>query len=191
MEVRPPKGDQTRPTSSKVRAAVFNSLAVIVQDSECLDLFAGSGALGFEAISRGARSVLFNDFAASAHEILKLHVVEAQGRLRKQGLVSPNIELWKREADQAIAELVAKNLHFDIIFCDPPYQWGQTWIPAALNNMALLLREGGRLVIETDEIGSVATTLAAEASQLEVVRNRRYRDTILLTLCYNQAATKD
>jgi 16S rRNA (guanine966-N2)-methyltransferase len=114
-----PEDDSIRPTSDKVRAAVFDILthgdaAVTFEGARVLDLFAGTGALGFEAISRGAASCLFIDESAAARGIIRANI-EAFG-------LTGVTRLFRRDATKlgpagAFAD-------FDLVFLDPPYGKG-------------------------------------------------------------------
>jgi 16S rRNA (guanine966-N2)-methyltransferase len=114
-----PKDQATRPTSDRVREALFNILEHGVEDfylegARVLDLFAGTGALGLEALSRGAKYCLFIDNAASARGIIRTNV-EA---LHLTGIT----KVWRRDAgDLGPAGNVEA---FDLVFADPPYAQG-------------------------------------------------------------------
>jgi 16S rRNA (guanine966-N2)-methyltransferase len=114
-----PKGLNTRPTSDRVREALFNVLehgapAVDFEGARVLDLFAGSGALGLEALSRGARYCLFIEDDAGARGAIRRNV-EAMG-------LTGITKIWRRDATKLGP---AGNLApFDLIFCDPPYGKG-------------------------------------------------------------------
>ncbi len=98
-----------RPTSARIRETLFNWLASTIEGSTCLDLFAGTGALGFEALSRGAREVVFVEKTARAAAALEecVKVLEATGALIHQV--------------DAISYLKSEPEPFDIVFLDPPF----------------------------------------------------------------------
>lgn len=109
-----PKGDLIRPTPDKVKGAIFNILSENVADSTVIDLFAGSGALGIEALSRGAKKVFFGDFDKASINLVKknldhLDYTEAKG------------EVIYGHYDEVLKEIKEKA---DIIFLDPPYDKG-------------------------------------------------------------------
>ena len=108
-----PRGMETRPTSDRLRETLFNVLAPRMEGSIFLDLFAGSGAVGIEAISRGAREAVFVENAEPAMKAIR------------QNLASFNIRggysLEQRSAQAALKRLTAANRSFDTIFLDPPY----------------------------------------------------------------------
>lgn len=112
-----PHGLATRPTSDKVRAAMFDVLAgrgIAVEGARVLDLFAGAGALGLEAISRGARFCLFIETSATARGVIRTNA-ESLG-------VGGLTKLWRRDATRlGRCEPMAP---FDLVFADPPYGKG-------------------------------------------------------------------
>src|SRR5579863_8184125 len=111
QRVTAPKGRRTRPTSSKVREALFTMLGKRIDGARVLDLFAGSGTLGFEAMSRGAGSVVFIDNDAAAVMSIRRNAVrllDDPGRWR----------IMPMTASRALRTLRGS---FDIVFVDPPY----------------------------------------------------------------------
>ncbi len=112
LPLKVPQGD-TRPTTDRVREALFSMLGGLVPGARVLDLFAGSGALGLEALSRGAASALFIEHHRAAANILR-------GNLQKTRL---NDSATVREMDvfRALASLARAGEVFDLIFADPPY----------------------------------------------------------------------
>jgi len=114
-----PRGAETRPTSERVREALFNILAHGIEDfniegARVMDLFAGTGALGLEAISRGARFCQFVDESAEARGIIRRNADE----LGAIGLA----KIWRRDATKLGP--CAPQTPFDLVFIDPPYGKG-------------------------------------------------------------------
>lgn len=142
MLVAPP-GDSTRPTADRAKEGLFNILAATEQTigARFLDLFCGSGAIGIEALSRGAAEAVFVDYDAAA-------IKAARANLAKTRL--PNAEVLQMTAEAAIARLSAQNRSFDVIFLDPPYDSGL--LPQTLEQItqAGILAEGGVIIAETD-----------------------------------------
>ncbi len=162
-----PEGRSTRPTTDRVREAVFNILehadfAPPLAGARVLDAFAGSGALGLEAASRGARFVLFVDTDARARGVIRANV-EALG-------LSGITKIWRRDATRM--GRCAPMKPFDVVFLDPPY--GRGMGTAALRALA----EGGWM-----EDGALAVVEEEAHSPLEVpdgfelADRRRYGDT--------------
>jgi len=105
-----------RPTQAKVRQAVFNALARAVKGARVLDLFAGSGALGLEALSRGARETVFIERDRRSLAVLARNV-DALG-------CGPSSRLFLKNTGLALAILAKKDRTFDIVLADPPYHKG-------------------------------------------------------------------
>ncbi len=167
----PPKGSATRPTSDKVRQALFNvlehAIGVDFDGARVLDLFAGSGALGLEALSHGAKFCCFIDDAASARACIHKNV-EALG-------LTGAAKIWRRDATR-LGEAGTLS-PFDLVFCDPPYGkgLGEKALGAAL--------EGGWL--KPDSIAVLEERADAEIELPEgfrVLETRTYGDTQLLIL---------
>jgi len=131
----PPKDDAIRPTGDRVKETVFNVIQFRVGGSRVLDLFSGSGALGIEALSRGADEVVFVDNSLSAVNLIKRNLERVEGKHSV------------RHCDYKDA-LIAQSGKFDIIFIDPPYQsgLGERAVDLILANG--LLSDGGVIVFE-------------------------------------------
>ena len=107
--LRIPPQEGLRPTADRVRETLFNWLAPVIDGARCLDLFAGSGALGFEAASRGAREVVMIERAAPVIRVLRAH---------RQALEATAVRLVQADA---LRWLAAPGQPFDIVFLDPPF----------------------------------------------------------------------
>jgi len=133
------KASSARPTSEKVREALFSILYDRIEDAQCLDLFTGSGCIGLEALSRGAASVVFADRDRKAIQALK----ENLERFR----VDPaSYHLHIGDYDAVAAELAKKEERFDFIYLDPPYDAG--YYESALGWASKLLKDTGIVVAE-------------------------------------------
>lgn len=108
------EGRNTRPTMDKVKEGIFNSLHEV--SGIALDLFAGSGALGIEALSRGMDKVIFVDQNFKAVKVIK-------SNLKQLDLLAQS-EVYKNNADRALKALAKREIQFDYIFLDPPYKKG-------------------------------------------------------------------
>ena len=114
-----PRGMDTRPTQDKVRESLFNILQWQVQDRTVLDMFAGSGALGLEALSRGAKFAVFVDSARQAAAIVQANADKLGFHDRAKVLQAD----WRA----AVTRLASQGEHgFDLIFMDPPYKMENT-----------------------------------------------------------------
>ena len=114
----------TRPTLAKTREALFSMLQGSVQGADVLDLFAGSGALGIEAVSRGARSAVLCDHAAEAARAIRANIA-ALG-------IPDRVTFLKTRWEGALDRLEAEGRSFDLIFLDPPYAMPLPPVMAAL-----------------------------------------------------------
>jgi len=125
--LRAPPGSTTRPTADRVREAIFDMVGSLVElrGATVADLFAGSGAMGIEALSRGARAVVFIDRAASALRTVRSNLAAAGLAPAPATIVRADVLAWlSREA----AQTVRPPQRFDLALCDPPYAfvaWGE------------------------------------------------------------------
>ncbi len=131
-----PEGADIRPTPDRVRETLFNWLGGRVQGARCLDLFAGSGALGLEALSRGASHVSFIDCAEAVVRELRLRLAEWQATDARV------------ERSDALAFLEAGGQPFDIVFLDPPFAAGLLAQAAARLSQHGWLRPGALIYLE-------------------------------------------
>ena len=133
-----PQGVQTRPTADRVREAIFNVLAPHIAEARVLDLFAGTGALGLEALSRGAQEAVFIEQNKRTFAILQKNII-------KTGF-NAQCQTYLGDCRQMVASLSGA---FDIVFLDPPYNrgWLGMTIPALMKTG--LLATYTVLVVET------------------------------------------
>lgn len=110
-----PSGDQTRPTSDKIRGSLFNILNGWIEDAEVLDLFGGTGALALEALSRGAARAVIADTSRSAIDAIRRN---AQSVLKDE--LEARAQILKMDYRSVISGL--KGRKFDLVFLDPPYR---------------------------------------------------------------------
>lgn len=164
--IRTPRGRGVRPTLDRVREAIFDVLRDRVRGARVLDLFAGSGALGLEALSRGAAHATFCDAAARP-------VQAVRDNARRLGFPPSAVRVLPMPAHQAIRRLAGEGDHFDVAFVDPPYEsllYDETLLALAVSG---LVAPGGVVVVEHGrrrEVGAVYGGLHA-------VRRRRYGET--------------
>lgn len=114
-----PKGDTTRPATDAARQAIFSSLGETVQGATILDMFAGTGAYGLEAASRGATRVVFAEIDRRAFACLKKNATNVLGALRANGAFAT---LETLSTDCMRLPKILENAKFDIVFADPPYR---------------------------------------------------------------------
>jgi 16S rRNA (guanine966-N2)-methyltransferase len=174
----PVKG-RTRPTAAKVREAVFNILGPAVVGVKVLDLFAGTGALGIEALSRGAAAAVFVEDNPEAVKALRrnLENLELQGQTR----------VWPLSVTMALKKLAGQSERFGLAFLDPPYGGGEA--VTALKGLASLdlLLTGAQVVVEH----SRRETLPEESGHLRRLKVRRYGDTQVAFYLQEEAAQEE
>jgi len=107
-------GNTTRPTTDKVKEALFNMIGPYFDGGIGLDLFAGSGGLGLEALSRGLDKVIFIDRESKAIQVIQENI--------KTCKFEEQAEVYRNDADRALKALIKRDLCFDYIFLDPPYK---------------------------------------------------------------------
>lgn len=161
-----PKGRNTRPTADRVKEAIFSVLAERIIDAEILDAFAGSGALGLEALSRGAASAVFIDKDRSAAAAVEKNIA---------ALGFANAKLYLGNAGSLLKKLKAadKISGFDIVFLDPPYNRGLLSEMFDIIKDQCLLKPNGIVVAETTAKDS-ELQLSAD---WDVITSRVYGDT--------------
>ena len=152
----------TRPTLDRVKESLFNILQNQIKNSVVLDLFAGSGALGIEALSRGAAKAYFCDTNRDAINVIKEN-------LNKTRLTS-KAEVLNVDYKKALNNI---NESFDLIFLDPPYKLdiAVDALKSIINNN--LLKSEGIIVIETDEIDRDINELY-NLSEIDIIDKRKY-----------------
>lgn len=151
MQLASPDGATTRPTASRIREAVLNSLQAQLPDARFLDLFAGSGAVGIEAVSRGASGCIFVERDRHALTALKKNVAEVERRAGKQEL-SVDLAIIADDVKNVMERLEKQGRTFDIIWADPPYSDTIDYLAMILTK-AIKLCPDGQVVIESgDEI---------------------------------------
>jgi 16S rRNA (guanine(966)-N(2))-methyltransferase RsmD len=112
--LKAPKGFAVRPTPDLVRQAVFNSLAARVAGAAVLELFAGTGALSLECLSRGAAHCVCVEKSSRHAEFIRRNLAVAR-------LPNARLDLWTGDAFAAVARMAREGRQFDLIFADPPY----------------------------------------------------------------------
>ncbi|MCP4476414.1 MAG: 16S rRNA (guanine(966)-N(2))-methyltransferase RsmD [Gammaproteobacteria bacterium] len=135
-----PQVDSVRPTPDRIRETLFNWLAPDIIGANCLDLFSGSGALGWEALSRGAESVIFVERSRQVFNHL-----QKNGQLLKcerAQFFCQNVLTWLAHCDA--------DKPFDIIFADPPFYKGLAEKSVAIIQQRCLLKKGGYLYVEVE-----------------------------------------
>ena len=163
-----PKDVKVRPTQDRVREALFNVIREIVPGSRALDLYAGSGALGLEALSRGAHSLIFVDNNIKCVRIIK-------DNLSFLGEAAGRAQVFKLNAGKAIDGFKEKRVKFDIIFLDPPY--GRELAKNCLIKIDAcdILAKHGFVIAEH----FMKDEMPEKTDNLRLFKEKKYGDTIL------------
>ena len=166
------EGDNTRPTLDRVKEALFSKINFEIQDATMLDLFAGSGALGLESLSRGARKIFLCDNSIEAIRIINQNVEKTKTK--------DKVSLLHMDYRKALQELKDKNIKVDIVFLDPPYktEFAEEAANYIVNNE--LLNKDGFIVLETDDNDKILNNL--DNSLLEIREIKKYGRVYLLFL---------
>jgi 16S rRNA (guanine966-N2)-methyltransferase len=155
-----PKGLETRPTSDRVRENVFNIVAPWVEGARVLDLYAGSGAMGLEALSRGASAAVFLEAEPQAIRAIERNLE----KLRLTGA-----RVVRLDAITGLAQEAASGRKYDLVLADPPYS--MTDYDALARYLPLVLSEDGLVVLES------AAKTEPELAGLAVRSTRKYGST--------------
>jgi 16S rRNA (guanine(966)-N(2))-methyltransferase RsmD len=157
-----PPGATTRPTSDRVREALFSILGPRVEEAAVLDLFAGSGALGLEALSRGAADVTFVDSAPAALRALRANL-EALGA---------DAEVVRADAVRWLRTASCRGRQYSLVFLDPPYRRAATLGAALSDVLPPVLGTDALVVSESDRRAPLELTIPT-------IDERRYGDTLI------------
>ena len=170
------KGAKVRPTLDRVRESLFNQVGEEIADARFLDLFAGSGAIGIEALSRGAGEVVFVEINPKAQAVIyqnlaKCRFLDSESEVKK---LKPWI-LLKSKALHALKVLAERQHQFDLVYIDPPYAenlYEETLLALAHSS---LLAESAQVIAEHHH----KTVLQENYDKLELIKNRQIGDTCL------------
>lgn len=159
LKLTPPVNLDIRPTLDRVKQAVFNVIQFKVAGAVVLDLFAGSGAIGIECISRGSREVIFNDCCIDACNLIRENCLKAG--------IKPI--LYNSNSINLLERLYDDNKKFDIIFLDPPYESGNGIIAIDFITKNDLLFAGGVIVYE-----HIAEKEYVITKENYIIKNKKY-----------------
>lgn len=172
-QLKAPRGLATRPTADRVKESVFNILGDIVIDAHVLDIFAGTGNLGLEALSRGATAAVFIDNSTESIDIIKANAERTK--------LTARTEIYKNDVTRALDKFVQNDRSFDLIFCDPPYNQGLIQIVLDRIENHSLLKPKGILVIEHSKHEKITD----DWNNLQLRRVERYGETLVSFLLHN------
>ncbi|QOY34354.1 16S rRNA (guanine(966)-N(2))-methyltransferase RsmD [Anaerobacillus isosaccharinicus] len=158
-------GHTTRPTTDKVKESIFNIIGPFFDGGQGLDLYAGSGGLGIEALSRGMEKFVFVDQNPKAIEIVQLNLNACR--------FEEKAELYRNDAKRALKAVAKRGIKFDVIFLDPPYAKQRLEDEIAFIAQNQLLTEEGIIVTEHDASLIMQETI----EQITCIRQEQYGDT--------------
>ena len=172
--LKTPKGTAVRPTADRVKESLFRILSEQVIDANFLDLCAGTGNIGLEALSQGARFATFVDSNYHSVRIIESNL-EMCGFHRRH----PRVQLIHLDAQKALTRLGKRNAKFDLIYFDPPY--ASKIYESCVKQIAEaeLLSPAGLLVIEHGKVQEADWTESLIPDELVLNRQERYGDTVL------------
>ena len=160
--LKAPPGESTRPTSDRVREALFSILNGRIREARVLDLFAGSGALGLEALSRGAALATFVDTDPKAIAAVKANL----------DALKTVAEVRRNDALRFLSAAPARGAQYDLVFIDPPYRLAERLAPSLSEALPAVLAPGAVAVAESDRRAPLALDLPLQDE-------RRYGDTLI------------
>lgn len=158
------EGIQTRPTLDKVKESIFNILQFEIKECVFLDLFAGSGAVGLEAASRGAKRVILCDESKEANQIIKKNIEKTH--------LENQVELYQMSSEKLLKNKINKKI--DIIYIDPPYKTDLVYKSIEIIIGKEILANNGIMIIETDEEERIKREIGKFEKQIEIYDTRKY-----------------
>jgi len=168
-----PEGMDVRPTTDRIKETLFNILAPDIADTEFLDLFSGSGQIGIEAISRGAKKAVFVDNSSISIGCLKKNL-DITG-------FNDKAEVLRMDAASAVGRLASSGKKFDIIFMDPPYEKGiEEEVIYAIGRTGIM-KEDGMIIVEAS---SRTGFDYIDETPFEITREKKYGSNKHLFIAY-------
>ncbi|MGG3562034.1 16S rRNA (guanine(966)-N(2))-methyltransferase RsmD [Neobacillus rhizosphaerae] len=155
-------GNTTRPTTDKVKEALFNMIGPYFDGGIGLDLFAGSGGLGLEALSRGLERVIFIDRESKAIQVINENIRACK--------FEEQTEVYRNDADRALKALIKREINFDYIFLDPPYKKQQLVNLMEKMDQQNVVKTNGIIVCEH----SFDVELPQSVGQLTQIKHEKY-----------------
>lgn len=167
-------GTATRPTLDRVKESLFNIIQNDIEDSTVLDLFSGSGAIGLEFLSRGAKRAVLCDNSKDAIKIIKQNVQKTH--------FEEKAEVYNMEFTKLVERL--QNQKFDIIYIDPPY--ATDFIKISLEKIIEyeLVNENTKIIVETDDETRILNQI--EKMDVEITDKRKYGRATIIFLKYRK-----
>ncbi len=164
-KLKTPKGMNTRPTTDMIKESLFNILQSHIPGARVLDLFAGTGSLGIEALSRGASLAVFVDSRIDCVSIIRENLEHTK--------LTTKAEIYRSDWKNALLKL-GNSRKFDVIFLDPPYH--KNFLQQALNSLSIndIINDEGIIAVERSKSDKLEI-----AQNLELIEDRLYGETAL------------
>ena len=173
LKLLSPEGLHTRPTTDRIKETLFNILAPYIYDVDFLDCFAGSGGIGIEALSRGAKSAVFVDNKRESIVCIKKNL-DTTGLNDKAYVLSMDYR-------SALSKLALERKSFDFIFLDPPYRMGIEEDAVKSIEKLGLLKPDGWIIIEA---AAVTSFDFIEQTGFQIIREKKYGSNKHLFIAY-------
>lgn len=173
LQLTVPKNMDVRPTADRVKESLFNIIGSRIMEARVLDLFAGTGNLGLESWSRGAKAITFIDESKESLRLVNSNIAKCRAE--------KDCTVLKGNAVQVAQRLYEQGQRYDFVFCDPPYNKG--WIEAIIKVLETcpFIEDGGYLVVER----SAHNELPPLPEGYELFRSSRYGETLVDFIYYS------
>ena len=168
--IGPKSGWGIRPTSDRVREALFNILAADIRDKTVLDLYAGTGALGIEALSRGAEAAVFVDQSRQALELIHSNLSNCFASPRASLI---QLNLSRADSSRRLQNKLPTGILFDLVFLDPPYEKKLAEKTLQIVERNAIVRQSGLVIVEERK----GVQLPDQCAGLMMIDQRNYGET--------------
>lgn len=165
--LKPVPGSKTRPTTDKVKESLFNMIGPFFNGGTFLDLYAGSGSVAIEAVSRGIDKATLVD-----HQYLAIKTIKENVEMTKE---KDSFQVYKMDSDLALEKFSNDNAKFDFIFLDPPYKDQKMVEQLEYIKNSSLLQEDGIVICETDD----NVNLQDDVDGYSLIKQKKYGITII------------
>ena len=164
------EGENTRPTLDRVKESIFNIIQSKLEDAQVLDLFAGSGAIGLECLSRGAKKAILCDKSKEAIQIIKKNIQKTH--------MEEKTQLYNTDFETCLEKV--KKEKFDLIYIDPPYE--TNYIVKSLKKIIELgiVKEKSIIILETDDENRIQKEI--KTLEVKIVDKRKYGRAMIIFL---------
>ncbi len=164
QEIKTIAKNSTRPMMAQVRESIFNSLQFEIDNAKVLDLFAGSGSLGIESLSRGAVSVSFIEISKDVLKILKNNLINIE---EETAVIGADVFKW----------IINCDTKYDIIFIDPPFEYKNEILSELLDETVDILEDNGKIILHRHSSSGRLNIVR----KLELVNEKKFGQNVLST----------